>query len=394
MFNLDRKLMTTGIVLAFSSSLLYGGFFGGTDAPSVPGTYVSTMGSVDGGVVYPRKDGVTGPYRYSEQSTAGINHGRVPTANEIEAWDKDIMPDGTGLPEGEGSVDEGDELYEKQCASCHGDFGAGGRGYPTLTGGNQDRLPNGVIKTLTNQRTVPGLDAPKRTIGTYWPKASTLIWYIRDAMPYAHPKSLTNNEIYALTAYLLAQNYIVIDGEEMDGDYVLNREKFLKIKMPNEDGFYPNIDGPDGVENVRAFFADRAKNIGAGTRCMKDCKDPGMDGKEAVVMRIANEITDVVPAYSVVRDLLPEEDDGVVSKAEKMYNTSCKLCHGTDQMGAPMVGDVAMWRKVMEKGFGKVVHNAIDGIGGMPPKGGYEDFTNSEVQMIVEFMIESSSEKH
>ena len=164
--------------------------------------------------------------------------------------------------------------------------------------------------------------------------------------------------------------------------------------MPNEDGFYPNIDGPDGAENVRKFFSDRAKNIGAGTRCMKDCKDPGMDNKEATVMIIGNEITDVVPGYTTDRDLPPEMDDGVVSKAEKMYNESCKLCHATDQMGAPAVGDVAAWRKVTEKGFEKVVLNAIDGIGGMPPKGGFENYTNSDVKTIVEFMIESSKEIH
>lgn len=396
MFNLDRKLMVTGVALVLSSSLL----FGTTSTKksdvvtSAPGVYSSKMGAVDGGVIYPRKNGVYTEYRYNEQSTKGINFGRIPTANELKAWDRDIMPDGTGLPDGEGSVDDGDELYEAQCSACHGEFGAGGKGYPTLTGGSQEKLPNGVIKTLTSQRTSPGMDAPKRTIGTYWPKASTLIWYIRDAMPYAHPKSLTDNEIYAITAYLLAANNITIDGEEMDGDYVLNKEKFLKIKMPNENGFYPNIDGPDGVENVRKFFADRAKNIGMGTRCMKNCKDPGTDGKEATLMRIDNEITDVVPPYSMVRDLPPEIENSVESKAEKMYNTSCKLCHGNDKMGAPPVGNIEAWGKVLEKGFDNVVHNAIDGIGGMPPKGGYEDFTNSEIQMIVEFMIESSKKKH
>jgi cytochrome c len=164
--------------------------------------------------------------------------------------------------------------------------------------------------------------------------------------------------------------------------------------MPNENGFYPNIDGPNGVENVKKFFSDRPKNIGAGKRCMKNCKDPGADGTEATLMRIGYEITDVVPAYSTVRDLPAEIEDDVVSKAEKMYNTSCKLCHGNDKMGAPPVGNVEAWDKVMEKGFDKVVHNAIDGVGGMPPKGGYEDFTNSEIQMIVEFMIESSKKKH
>ena len=391
MFKLDLyKLITTSVALMLSSTLLYGG----NDTGNLPGKYTSKLGAVDGGVIYPRTNGAYTAYRYNEQSTKGVNFGRVPTANELKAWDVDIMPDGTGLPEGEGSVSDGDELYDKQCSSCHGEFGAGGHGYPTLTGGNQEKLPNGVIKTLTNQRTEPGMEAPKRTIGTYWPKATTLIWYIRDAMPYAHPKSLTNNEIYAITAYLLAQDNIVIDGEKMDSEYVLNKEKLMKIKMPNENGFYPNIDGPNGVENVRKFFSDRAKNIGAGTRCMKDCKDLSTKGNEPTVMKIDNEITDVVPPYSMVRDLPPEVENKLVSKAEKMYNESCKLCHGSDKMGAPVVGDIEAWRKVTEKGVENVVHNAIDGVGGMPPKGGYENFTNSEVQMIVEFMIDSSKKKH
>ena len=94
-----------------------------------------------------------------------------------------------------------------------------------------------IIDSLKNQRTCPGMDAPKRTIGTYWPQVSTLIWYIRDAMPYAHPKSLTDDELYAMTAYLLAVNNIEIDGETMDVEYVLNREKFLKIKYLKIFGF-------------------------------------------------------------------------------------------------------------------------------------------------------------
>ena len=381
MFKLDHKLITISAILALSFS-----FANAEDAvKSNTGMYASTKGAVDGGVTYPRENGAYTVYSINEQSTKGVNHGRIPTDNELKAWDVDIMPDGTGLPEGEGSVEEGDELYEAQCASCHGEFGAGGAGYPTLSGGE--------IESLTNQRTAPGMDAPKRTIGTYWPKASTLIWYIRDAMPYAHPKSFTNNEIYAVTAYLLAVNEIKIDGEELDDEYVLNREKFLKIKMPNEDGFYPNIDGPDGVENMRKFFSDRAKNIGSGTRCMKDCKDPSADGKPAQLMSIGNEITDVVPPYSTVRDLPPESEDGLKSKAEKLYDAHCILCHKTDQMGAPAVGDVEVWEEVMQKGLEKVIVNAIDGIGGMPAKGGFDDLTNSEVKTIVEFMINSSQKK-
>ncbi len=391
MFKLDHKLITASVALALSSTLLMGA------SSAAPGEYsIKNKTAIDGGVTYERKNGVDTAYRYNEQSTKGINFSRPATANEIKAWDIDALPDGTGLPAGEGSVEEGDELYEAQCASCHGDFGGGGNGYPQLAGGNQDKDENGIVITLKNQRVYGNTDAPKRTVGTYWPVATTLFTYIRDAMPYATPKSLSANETYAITAYILAQNGIEIDGQEMDDEYVLNKEKLSKVVLPNRNGFYPNIDGPTGPADVKAFFADRAKNIGSGVRCMKDCKDPGgKDGKtEATVMKIGYEMKDVVPAYSTVRDLPPEVEDKSISKGEKLYNQSCKLCHATDNMGAPAVGDVDAWRAVTEKGLEKVVYNSINGMGGMPPKGGNEDLIPSEVKLIVEFMIDSSKEKH
>jgi len=405
MFKLDHKSIVIGTSAIATSALLLTGCFGGalanagsesTATPSTVGAYaIKNKTAIDGGVTYERAHGVETAYRYNEQSTKGVSFGRIPTANEIAAWDVDALPDGTGLPAGEGSVEEGDELYETQCASCHGDFGGGGNGYPQLAGGNQDKDENGIVITLKNQRLAPGMDAPKRTIGTYWPKATTLFTYIRDAMPYATPKSLSANETYAITAYLLAQNGIEIDGQEMDDEYVLNAEKLSKVVLPNRNGFYPNIDGPTGPADVKAFFADRAKNIGSGVRCMKNCKDPGMDGKtEATVMKIGYEMKDVVPAYSTVRDLPPEVEDKSISKSEKLYNQSCKLCHATDQMGAPAVGDAVAWSEVTSKGFDKVLYNSINGMGGMPPKGGNEDLTPSEVKEIVEFMINSSKAKH
>jgi len=393
MFKLDHKLITVSVALALSSTLLMAG---SKVSPSAPGEYdIKNMTAIDGGVTYKRAHGVETAYRYNEQSTKGVSFGRAATANEIKAWDIDALPDGSGLPAGEGSVEEGDELYEEQCASCHGDFGGGGNGYPQLAGGNQDKDKNGIVKTLKNQRVQPGMDAPKRTVGTYWPVATTLFTYIRDAMPYATPKSLSANETYAITAYILAQNGVEIDGQEMDDEFVLNKEKLSKVVLANRDGFYPNIDGPTGPADVKAFFADRAKNIGSGTRCMTNCKDPGMDGKtEATVMKIGYEMKDVVPAYSTVRDLPPEVEDKSISKGEKLYNQSCKLCHATDNMGAPAVGDVDAWREVTEKGLEKVVYNSINGMGGMPPKGGNEDLIPSEVKLIVEFMIDSSKAKH
>ena len=221
---------------------------------AAPGVYKSKAGAIDGGVTYPRENGNYAAYKYNTQSTKGVMFGRTATANEIKAWDVDALPDGTGLPAGEGSVEDGDELYEAQCAICHGDFGGGGNGYPQLAGGNQDKDENGVVKTLKNQREYGKVDAPKRTVGTYWPKATTLFTYIRDAMPYAHPKSLSEDEVYAITAYILAQNGIVIDGEEMDDEYVLNKEKLTKVVLANAKGFYPDIDGEKGPEKCKSIF--------------------------------------------------------------------------------------------------------------------------------------------
>ena len=393
MFKLDRKLIIIGTSAIAASALFLSGCMGGS---SVGAYKITSKTAIDGGVVYERANGVYTAYAINEQSTVGINHGRAATANEIKAWDVDALPDGSGLPEGEGSVEDGDELFEEQCASCHGDFGGGGNGYPQLTGGNQSKDENGVVITLKNQRVYGKTDAPKRTVGTYWPVATTLFTYIRDAMPYATPKSLSNSETYAITAYILAQNGIKIDGEEMTEDYVLNAEKLAKVVLPNRNGFYPNIDGPNATEDVRAFFADRAKNLGSGTRCMTDCKDPGgEDGiTEAGVVKIGYEMKDVVPPYSMVRDLPPVDENSLVSKEETMYNASCKLCHSSTNMGAPMVGDADAWSDVMAKGMDKVVHNAIAGTGGMPPKGGNMDLSDADVKAIVEFMVNSSKKSH
>jgi len=404
MFKLDHKSIVIGISTVASTALLLTGCLPSpsnaneakTGASATVGSYnIKNKTAIDGGVTYERKNGEYAAYRYNEQSTKGVHFGRTPTANEIAAWDVDARPDGLGLPEGEGSVEEGDELFETQCASCHGDFGGGGNGYPQLTGGNQDKDKNGIVITLKNQRLKPGMDAPKRTVGTYWPVATTLFTYIRDAMPYATPKSLSDNEVYAITAYILAQNNIEIDGVELDDEYVLNAEKLKKVVLPNRHGFYPNIDGPNGPANVKAFFANRAKNIGSGTRCMSNCKDPGMDGKtEATVMKIGYEMKDVVPPYAYTRDLPPEVEDKTVTKGEKLYNANCKVCHATDAMGAPAVGDTEAWTEVRAKGFDKVLYNAVNGVGGMPAKGGNEDLTPSEVRDIVEFMIDSSKIKN
>jgi len=358
-----HKSITLGVATVVLTSIsAFGAFNGKKDA-------------VDGGMTYPRENGVYTLYRYNDQNITPLNFGRTPTENELKAWDTDIMPDGTGLPVGKGTVAEGDELYEEQCAVCHGDFGAGGVGYPTLTGGD--------ISSLTNQRTPGKTDAPKRTIGTYWPQASTLLWYIHDAMPYAHPKSLSWDETYAITAYLLATNEIKIDGKEMDEDFELSNKNFTKVKLPNEKGFIPNIDGPDGVKNVKAFLSD-GKNIGAvGVRCMKDCKDDN-----AVAVIIKDPRTDVNPPFSEVRDL-PKKEVSSIAPGQEDYEKSCAVCHGNDKMGAPDLGNKKAWAKVMEKGMDKVLEVAIKGTGGMPPRGG-STLKDDQLKQVIEYMYSKS----
>ena len=137
MFKLDHKLIIAGVALSLSSTFLVAA---SSVSPSAPGEYdIKNKTAIDGGVTYKRENGIETAYRYNQQSTKGVSFGRTPTANEIKAWDIDALPDGTGLPEGEGSVELGDELYEAQCAICHGEFGGGGKGYPQLAGGNQDK---------------------------------------------------------------------------------------------------------------------------------------------------------------------------------------------------------------------------------------------------------------
>jgi len=375
MFKLNNKLIVTASVAALFATV------------SIANNTTASVPSIDGGVMYPIVNGKTSVYRVNTQIQGmKINNGRLPTANELAAWDKDVMHDGTGLPEGSGSVEEGEELYEAQCVMCHGDFGSGGGGYPSLSKGNAEELQ----QTLTNNRwRDPDADGPTRVFGSYWPVASTMWWYIRDAMPHTKSKTLTDNEVYALTAYMLNINEISIDGEEVDDEYVLNREKFLKIKMPNRNGFEPNIDGPDGLKKVRKYYSN-PKNFGAkkvkpSKRCMSNCQE-----KSVVVTRIENGgISEFLPPMSVERDLPKKEAYDPGFNTLKSYQDNCMPCHGSEGMGAPVTGDKDTWAEVLSKGLDKVYKNGIDGINGMPAKGG-ASVSDDEFKLLVDYMIKES----
>ena len=182
--------------------------------------------------------------------------GRAATEAEVAAWDIDVRPDGLGLPDGRGTVAEGTMLYDEACASCHGDFGEGVGRWPVLAGGQG---------TLSNER-------PVKTIGSYWPNLSTVFDYVHRAMPFGNARSLSNDDVYALTAYLLYLNDIVTDEE-----FELSKENFGTIEMPNADGFIPDD------RQQEAHYAKDAEP------CMSDCAP----GEAKIKMHAA--VLDVTP---------------------------------------------------------------------------------------------------
>ncbi len=142
------------------------------------------------------------------------NLGRPATAAEIAGWDISVGPDGVGLPAGSGTALKGAAVYEQKCQACHG---AKGAGQPN------DRLAGGH-GTLASK-------TPVRTIGSYWPHATTVFDYVRRAMPYTQPQSLSDDEVYAVTAYLLQLNGIIGEADEM------NAQTLPKVTMPNRGNF-------------------------------------------------------------------------------------------------------------------------------------------------------------
>ena len=147
----------------------------------------------------------------------GFGIGAPPSPALLRAWDIDIAPDGAGLPPGSGSVSAGAQIYVQRCAVCHGNNGEGKA---------QDRLAGGRGSLASGE--------PVKTIGSFWPYATTLFDYVRRAMPFNAPQSLHDEEVYALVAYLLHLNGIV------QADAVMDATSLPAVRMPNRNGFVPD----------------------------------------------------------------------------------------------------------------------------------------------------------
>jgi cytochrome c5 len=178
-----------------------------------------------------------------------LNIGQPATPEVITGWDIDVRPDGQGLPPGKGSVKAGEQVYIEKCAACHGEFGESAGRWPQVAGGQ------GTLAA----------DDPVKTVGSYFAHLSTVFDYVRHAMPFGDAQSLSNDELYAVVAYLLFLNDIV------DDKFVLTKENFAAVKMPNAGGFYDD----DRETSEKAFWAKP---------CMSNCKaDVKITGRARVI---------------------------------------------------------------------------------------------------------------
>ncbi len=186
--------------------------------------------------------------------------GRSARAAEIKGWAISVRPDGHGSPPGRGSVKDGDKLYQEKCAHCHGEFGEGKDRWPPLIAGSGK---------LTD-------DDPKKGVGNFWPYATTLFDYIKRAMPFGDAQSLADDEIYAITAYVLHLNDLLKE------DAVLDRDALIKMQMPNAGGFIddprPDVKSPQCMTNCRTTVEihSEARKIDV-TPADERVKKPGLD---------------------------------------------------------------------------------------------------------------------
>ena len=175
----------------------------------------------------------------ADDESGAYGMGKPATEAEIKAWNIDVSSTGEGLPPGQGTVKDGSRVFAAKCAACHG---------PTGTEGPKDRLIGGR-DTLTTSK-------PVRTIGSYWPYATTLYDYINRAMPFDAPQSLSPDEVYSVIAWLLFQNQIIAE------DAVIDAQTLPKIQMPNRNGFIQ-----DPRPDVRSPVGDDAHG---GERCLAE----------------------------------------------------------------------------------------------------------------------------
>jgi cytochrome c len=293
--------------------------------------------------------------------------GKPATPAEIAGWDIDVRPDGKGLPPGKGTVAMGQDVYDAQCASCHGTFGES-NDYMVLAGG--------VGSLATNE--------PVRTTGSKLNHATTLWDYINRAMPFNAPKTLTPDQVYAVTAYVLHLNDI------LPADAALDRESILKVKMPNRDGFTTD----------HGFMTRGGKPDVRAVACMQNCVDKVVLSSEMPEFardshgNLAEQVRPVGPtagARTAVATAAPAATAKAPEGADLVKSAGCTACHGvTNKVVGPAFRDIgakyAQDANAAATLVGKVKQGGVGAWGQipMPPQPQVKD---ADAQAIVRWIV-------
>lgn len=237
------------------------------------------------------------------QAAGEFGLGRPALPEELAAWDVDILPDGTGLPPGRGDVVTGEELFSDHCAACHGAFAEGADNWPALAGG-EDTLADAD---------------PVRTVGSYWPHLSTVWDYVHRSMPYGAAQTLTDDEVYAIVAYILYSNDLV------DEAFELNHENFRAIMLPNAAGF--RVD--DRAETEYTHWRREP--------CMHDCKESASITMRATVLDVTPEDAATGDAAAPAAEREAAAAAVLVEAGAKVFRR-CRVCHVVSDDGRRRIG--------------------------------------------------------
>ena len=310
------------------------------------------------------------------QQTPRYGLGRTPTPQEITAWDIDVRPDGHGLKAGKGTVAQGQKIYDAQCASCHGTFGESNRYMPIAGGVRKGDLASGRASMLTQSDGI-------RTLGTKLNYATTLWDYIFRAMPWTNPQSLSVDETYAVTAYVLHLNEIV------PAEYELNVKTLRTLQMPNRNGFTMahGLGSVQGRPDVQ------------GSSCMKDCVKEvkiasempefarNQNGNLAQQKRPLGPMRGIDTArYDTGKAVAAASSAAAPNMSDLLTRNACTACHGmTSKIVGPGFSEIAskyLGRADAHAYLSKKIKEGGQGVWGatpMPPQAGLKENEADEI---------------
>jgi cytochrome c len=303
--------------------------------------------------------------------------GRPATPAEITAWDIDVRPDFKGLPPGSGSVQQGQKIWDAKCATCHGTFGESNEVFTPLVGGiTAEDIKTGRVASLTKPEVARTTIMKLATVSTLWD-------YVRRAMPWNAPKSLTTDEVYAVVAYLLNL------GDVLPGDFVLSDRNIAEVqaRLPNRNGMTRNhglweVKGKPDVVNI-ACMKDCATDVKVASVLPEEARDSHGD--------LAQQNREVGSARVKAKAMAESAQPAAMQPAELARRKACLSCHGLDnRIVGPAFRDVAKRYKGQDGVEAKLVEKLRQGGSGswgplpMPPN---PDLAAADASTLVRWVL-------